>query len=274
MAVAPINATERRLIEALVQVYLDQQKVVTLFQKSIVDAFNETPQLRSLIHSIKSRLKDPDHLRDKLRRKIINCKKKGTAFDIDRENLFTRINDLCGVIILHLYTKQFADIDKILKSVFQDMGISLIEGPFARTWDDESRAFFLKIGVEAQSSPTMYTSVHYVVASNSRTCVTCEIQVRTLMEEVWGEVDHAINYPHKVNDVACSEQILALARSTSSATRLVDAIFATVAALKTKVPSRPKRSTIRTNAAPRLNAKATKTKRRSLKKKMVDEGGC
>ena len=32
----------------------------------------------------------------------------------------------------------------------------------------------------------MYTSVHYVVSSKSRTKVTCEIQVRTLMEEVWG----------------------------------------------------------------------------------------
>jgi ppGpp synthetase/RelA/SpoT-type nucleotidyltranferase len=49
------------------------------------------------------------------------------------------------------------------------------------------------------------------------------------MEEVWGEVDHAINYPHEHESLACREQIRALARSTSSATRLVDAIFATVA---------------------------------------------
>ena len=48
------------------------------------------------------------------------------------------------------------------------------------------------------------------------------------MEEVWGEVDHAINYPHKTSGVPCREQIRALARQTSSATRLVDAIFATV----------------------------------------------
>lgn len=49
------------------------------------------------------------------------------------------------------------------------------------------------------------------------------------MEEVWGEVDHSINYPHKSDSVACREQIRALARATSSATRLVDSIFATVA---------------------------------------------
>jgi hypothetical protein len=48
------------------------------------------------------------------------------------------------------------------------------------------------------------------------------------MEEVWGEVDHSINYPHPAKSVACREQIRALARATSSATRLVDSIFATV----------------------------------------------
>jgi len=81
--------------------------------------------------------------------------------------------------------------------------------------------------VETQQSETMYTSVHYIVSSKTKTLMTCEIQVRTLMEEVWGEVDHAINYPYPVESVGCKEQIRALARSTSSATRLVDAIFAT-----------------------------------------------
>jgi putative GTP pyrophosphokinase len=52
------------------------------------------------------------------------------------------------------------------------------------------------------------------------------------MEEVWGEVDHKVNYPHESKSVACVEQIKALARSTSAATRLVDSIFATVQDLK------------------------------------------
>jgi ppGpp synthetase/RelA/SpoT-type nucleotidyltranferase len=54
------------------------------------------------------------------------------------------------------------------------------------------------------------------------------------MEEVWGEVDHTLNYPHPTDSVPCREQIRALARSTSSATRLVDAIFATVADIQEK----------------------------------------
>jgi len=138
---------------------------------------------------------------------------------------------------LHLHTRQIVEIDKHLKAIFQEQPVELIEGPSARTWDDEYRALFKSFNIETQNSETMYTSVHYVVASKSSTTVTCEIQVRTLMEEVWGEVDHKVNYPHPNEHVACTEQVRALARATSSATRLVDSIFATVADLETKARS-------------------------------------
>jgi putative GTP pyrophosphokinase len=101
----------------------------------------------------------------------------------------------------------------------------LKEGPTARTWDDESRTYFKEIGIGTKKSESMYTSVHYVFEKRATKRYTFEIQVRTLAEELWGEVDHAINYPHKVNSVACKEQIKVLARVTSSCTRLVDSIF-------------------------------------------------
>jgi putative GTP pyrophosphokinase len=71
----------------------------------------------------------------------------------------------------------------------------------------------------------MYSSVHYVAQPNTRPpLVTIEIQVRTLADEIWGEIDHKLNYPHPHKSVACREQIRALARVTSSCSRLVDAI--------------------------------------------------
>jgi hypothetical protein len=59
--------------------------------------------------------------------------------------------------------------------------------------------------------------------------MTCELQVRTLTEETWGEIDHFINYPHPTTSVPLHEQIRVLARATSIAARLADAIFATLA---------------------------------------------
>ncbi|MGQ0641674.1 MAG: RelA/SpoT domain-containing protein [Gemmatimonadaceae bacterium] len=178
-------------------------------------------------------MKDPDHLRAKLFRKIAEHRADATQFDITRQTLLTRITDLAGIRILHLYTRQIRDIDAAIRGILEEQQYALREGPFARTWDDESRAFFQQCGIETQSSPSLYTSVHYVVGSASRTVVTCEIQVRTLMEEVWGEVNHAINYPNPTELLSCREQIAVLARVTSSATRLVDSIFSTVAEHRT-----------------------------------------
>jgi ppGpp synthetase/RelA/SpoT-type nucleotidyltranferase len=71
----------------------------------------------------------------------------------------------------------------------------------------------------------MYTSVHYVITSAQRPELRIELQLRTLMEEVWGEVSHVIDYPKRTRSVACREQLKALARLTSGCTRLVDSIF-------------------------------------------------
>lgn len=225
---AQTTAAEERKIDALVDAFTADRDRVSLFLDQIRLALSESSELDPYLHSLKWRLKDADHLRDKLRRKLVKAKQDGKQFGITRDNLLERVNDLAGIRLLHLHTRQIQDIDRVLRAILVEHRYNLLEGPFARTWDDESKAFFASCGIEPHGSPTLYTSVHYVVGSASRTRVTCEIQVRTLMEEVWGEVDHTINYPHQTDSLACSEQIKVLARVTSSATRLVDAIFATV----------------------------------------------
>jgi len=238
------QATRRELslIDELVAHFVQHRPLVNTFLGQVLVPLNESPELRRIIHSIRSRAKDPDHLRDKLLRKLQKCKSEKTPFSLTKNNLFTRVTDLVGVRILHLHTRQVEAIDRVLKEIFREHKFEVLEGPFARTWDDESREYFQGIGIEVQKSDTMYTSVHYVLSSNSVTTQTCEVQVRTLMEEVWGEVDHQVNYPHPNEHVACREQIRALARATSSATRLVDSIFATVEDLdaREKSPARKK----------------------------------
>jgi ppGpp synthetase/RelA/SpoT-type nucleotidyltranferase len=71
----------------------------------------------------------------------------------------------------------------------------------------------------------MYPSVHYVLRANQETELTAELQVRTLMEEVWGEVSHRVDYPTATQNRACRDQLKVLARLTSGCTRLVDSIF-------------------------------------------------
>ena len=138
------------------------------------------------------------------------------------------MNDLAGIRLLHLHTSQAGPIDAALKKLFVERDFELIDGPFAYYLDNEYRDYFKSIGISVAENPRLYTSIHYVIGTGKTEPVTCEIQVRTLMDEVWGEVDHQINYPNTVDSVACREQIRALAKVTASATRLVDSIFATL----------------------------------------------
>jgi putative GTP pyrophosphokinase len=203
-------------------------------------AFTTSPDLKPFVHSVKWRIKDPRHLRDKLIRKWIKAKKERDPFGVTPDNLFQRINDLVGFRVLHLYTRQMEQLNRALISSLSE-GYKLIEGPSARTWDDESRAYFQGAGISTERSETMYTSVHYVFETRSVTKFTCEIQVRTLAEELWGEVDHILNYPRPVATVACSEQIKVLARLTSACSRLVDSIFKSSEVASATVPIRPRR---------------------------------
>lgn len=220
-----VTAAEARRIDALVGHYIaNREKFNTiLYQLSGYVAASQV--LAHAVHSVKQRTKDPEHLRAKLTRKLQTAKKQAAALDIDKDNLFKKINDLAGFRIIHLHTKQAKQIHDELLAIFDEQRWILVEGPVAKTWDDESRSYFRALGWITEESESMYTSVHYVVQPNSRSELTCEIQVRTLMEEVWGEVDHTINYPVKSQSQSCREQIKVLARLTSSCSRLVDSIF-------------------------------------------------
>jgi len=218
---------EEKGIDKLVAFYCSNKSLIEKFGTSVYSAIELTPSLRNDVHSMKMRMKDPDHLKAKLVRKLLRAKENGEDFGINEENLLIRINDLVGVRVLHLYTRQVGRINEALKDVFEESRIDLIEGPIARTWDDETRDYFEECRIETKSSKTMYTSVHYIVSSASRTTITCEIQVRTLMEEVWGEVDHLLNYPVASEIMSSREQLKVLAKVTASASRLVDSIIAT-----------------------------------------------
>lgn len=223
----PKNIDQR--IKELVDYYKSNIHNFEYITETARNAFLSDPSLSSLIHSSKSRVKNPSHLKGKLIRKAKEAINEGKEFEITKSNLFHEITDLAGVRLLHLHTRQMGQIDTLIKEIAKSRNFDLVKGPVANTWDDEYRSFFEKLGIKTrQRENVMYTSVHYIFASNSVAQERVELQVRTLMEEVWGEVDHQLNYPKKTKSLACAEQLKVLARVTSSATRLVDSIYLTI----------------------------------------------
>ena len=222
---AELSQGQEEQIDVIVKSYVARLETAQRLSRNLAELFS-SEKLKTLVHSIRARAKDPEHLRDKLRRKMHkSLEPEAAPFDITPDNLFKTINDLAGVRLLHLHTWQFADINKVVVELLKEENFRLLEGPIARTWDDEYRDVFKKMGIGTVNSERMYTSVHYVVDPGGDARPTAEIQVRTLAEELWGEVDHSLNYPQACKVATCREQIKVLARVTSSATRLVDSIF-------------------------------------------------
>jgi ppGpp synthetase/RelA/SpoT-type nucleotidyltranferase len=219
MAKSGLNQRDRLRIDAAVARYCGQRGLCESFAKSLTDYFSMDATLAPFIHFIKYRTKEPEHLRDKLIRKTTE------GDEIDAENLFDRITDLAGVRIIHLHTDQIREIHPAILAVLEEYKCELVEPPTANCWDNEFDAFFQAIGIATRSRESMYTTVHYVVRANQRTPISCEIQVRTLMDEVWGEVSHRVNYPHSSPSRSCQDQLKVLARLTTGCTRLVDSIF-------------------------------------------------
>lgn len=220
-----LSTSTRRDIDRLVNLYKDNIPDFRRVAESVYNLLQTHELITPHVHSLKYRVKDPEHLRHKLIRKASAALQAGEVFDINETNLFEKINDFAGVRILHINTEQMGNIDSALRKIFDAELYKIVEGPIANTWDEEYKKFFNKIKISTKTTDSLYTSVHYVIESNNRAHTKCEIQVRTLMEEVWGEVSHKITYPDPTHSVACQEQIRVLARVTSSGTRLVDSIF-------------------------------------------------
>lgn len=225
MAKALLNRTENKHIDEAVASFIEKRPLFEAFAKGLLADFQHHTTLADQIHFIKHRIKDPEHLRTKLERKVLEGKAKGQPFDFDPANIYEKINDLAGIRIIHLNTEQMRIIHPALIDIFAEQKLQLVEDATANCWDVEYEQFYKDLGINARSRESMYTTVHYVVEANQRTKITCEIQVRTLMDEVWGEVSRRVNYPDESPSRACGDQIKVLARLTTGCARLVDSIF-------------------------------------------------
>lgn len=208
--------------QAVLDRYQDLSHSLRIFMRTVADTIGTHPALTSgpspVVHSYKYRLKDPLHLLDKLRRKAAN------GVVVTAEELHMQITDLAGVRVLHLFQEDFRHIHNVILSTAASGDWCLAEEPQAYTWDPEALRFFEDLGLRARQKSTSYTSVHYLVKPRVDSPQCCEIQVRTLFEEIWGEVDHQINYPHSTESLACREQIMVLSKIVGAGSRLLDSL--------------------------------------------------
>lgn len=187
------------------EIGLDWKQLVDLhdFYKSSYYHLNTLAQgeyikLRDIngAYIVKYRVKDPEHVVDKAIRKKIE---KGIV--ITKDNLLQNFDDLIGFRVLHLFKNGWHPIHDYITQNYE-----LNEQPvvYHRKGDSDE---FLNQCKEAGLSPIEktagYRSIHYIVKLKTiNGALTSEIQVRTVIEDAWGEIDHLVRYPNATdNDV-------------------------------------------------------------------------
>ncbi len=169
-------------------------------------------------HSVRLRVKDSINLLVKLVRKRAESNEKYS--DISLGNYFTVVGDLIGLRILHLYKHQFAEIDEALQSY----SWTRTEEPIAYIRDgdqEELQMEYSNAGFDVRPHKAGYRSVHYGFSSETAGRTTrFELQVRTIFEEGWSEIDHDVKYPNFSDDDSVAYVLQILNRLAGSADEL------------------------------------------------------
>lgn len=223
--------------EQLVEIYKDHNDKFAKLETTAKFISDNLHQVKE-VHSLKFRVKDPEHLIEK----IIRKKLEDASLDIRLENYSETITDLIGVRALHLFKKDWIPIHQFITGNWE-----LKETPTAniRKGDsDELTKQFTDFGCVIKEHPFGYRSVHYLVNSQpTKARVVAEVQVRTIFEEGWSEIDHRVRYPYNLDNVILSAFLSLFNRLAGSA----DEMGSFINLLKTELAARDEQYTATVN---------------------------
>lgn len=199
----------------------DELKAIALDHASKVTNLDDTAsylaktlQKCPQVHSVRWRVKDPEHLIEKIVRKRAHGSEKYLTVNI--KNYTEIITDLIGVRILHLFKYEWLNIQEHILAHWKTE-----ESPVAyiRSGDEGEIIESYKVNsCEVKNHPAGYRSIHYVISTQpTLNKVFSEIQVRTIFEEGWSEIDHKIRYPNFSNNQLISYFLTIFNRMAGSA---------------------------------------------------------
>ena len=205
--------------DTLNNIYLDFNNYRHRYETQ-ADYIADTLRTHEKIHSVKSRVKDPEHLIVKVIRKTSDRKRKyGKDFQFNIENYKAEVTDLIGVRAIHIFKEDWEDIHSFITNTWKVKEITAN----VREGDDTQR--FEELNIQIQSRKSGYRSVHYLIEffpTNQQ--VIAEIQVRTIFEEGYGEIDHQLRYSHDQIPEVLALNLLLLNRIVGSSDEMASFI--------------------------------------------------
>lgn len=211
-------------------IYDDYLKFKEELEPTAIMLFNKLMKSKK-VHSVRYRIKDPEHLIEKIIRKRVE---NNTSY-ITIENYKEQLTDLLGLRVLHLFKEDWEVINDFIVATW-----NLKQKPVAnyRKGDAEQIIdFFTKKGCETKEHKYGYRSVHYIIETQpGKQKHYGEIQIRTIFEEAWTEIDHTLRYPYDLENPLFSQFLLILNRLSGSA----DEMGSFIQSLKLELEERSK----------------------------------
>ncbi|NDK56441.1 RelA/SpoT domain-containing protein [Pontibacter fetidus] len=163
------------------------------------------------VHAVRHRVKEPLHLL----KKIIRKKKEYPDRNLTTANYLDFINDLVGVRILHLYKDSWQDIGNYIQQMWE-----LKRQPYAYVKKEHTLqgVQFAASNYRVLVNPRGYKAEHYIIKTQPhKQQYLAEIQVKTLFEEGWSEIDHCIRYPDHTPNELLNRLLWLLSQLTANA---------------------------------------------------------
>jgi ppGpp synthetase/RelA/SpoT-type nucleotidyltranferase len=185
-------------LEKIHKDYIGSQVLLQNTLISITEKFLTNDAKDAGVHSVRSRLKKPDSLIEKIIRKSIEAKKNGQKLNITSKNYSDHINDLIGIRILHTFKDDWFGIHNYILGQCQyktkDKPLVYYRQGDEKNFIDECK----RNGCNAKAHPKAYRSIHYIINPHPNKKIGyAEIQVRTVFEDGWSEIDHKLRYVSK-----------------------------------------------------------------------------
>lgn len=217
-----LSRLPRKEISALVQSYTQPYRELMSYYRCAMmevetkfNVLNEELSLqydRNPIESIKTRLKSPESIAEKLQRR---------GFPLTVESIEENLNDIAGVRVICSFP---SDIYQLADAFLKQDDITLLQ-----------RKDYI-----AEPKPNGYRSLHLIVSvpiflHNEKKSMKVEVQLRTLAMDLWASTEHKIRYKKDIYvSPEDSQALLECAHGCSEIDRKLEQIYHNVNKFKTE----------------------------------------
>lgn len=194
--------------EDLSDIYKDYLEKVSSLEEAAISIFRSLSKMAH-VHSVRYRVKDAEHLIEK----IIRKKRDNPDREITIATYLTEITDLIGIRVLHLFKEEWVAIHRNILDMW-----NLKETVIAYHRAGDNTDIFKENKCTPKEHNNGYRSIHYIIESQpTKLKVYAEIQVRTIFEEAWSEIDHSVRYPYDMDNPLLTQYLLIFNRLSGSA---------------------------------------------------------